>query len=507
MSLSPGVTMLLATALWTFLRALLFGSAAIALENLALRHQLVVLQRAVARPRLTRWDRIFWVWLSRLWASWRSSLVIVQPATVLAWHRKGFQLYWRWKSRANPVGRPRLDLEIRRLIRRMARENPTWGRRRIQAELAFSATRRRAHGRQVHAAVVLNLADVARLLKAHIHDIVAVDFFVVPTITFRLLFVFVVLRHDRRELLHVNVTDHPTAVWTPGRSSRHSRTIRFPGSCSVIETRSTARSSRGESRVWEFARSSPPPARPGRIPSQSGSSARFDESASTISSFSMTLICVVSCGRTSPTTTPCGHTNRLTTTVPNHESSNPRHVAGSSPSLRSAGSITATSARPDRERVQPRPPRARKPPDGGPPGSSQAAPSRTCRWVAPLIPSRQGRRRQVQRSTYRRGMRRVPMRFLTGTGRIVSPPRRWTTCARSEPEPPWEVNHLRTAKEPLGRRSDQRASRTSWTNCTTMDPSPTAAATRLADPERTSPAANTPGRLVSSKNGVRRLLQ
>ena len=79
MSLSPGVTMLLATALWTFLRALLFGSAAIALENLALRHQLVVLQRAVARPRLTRWDRIFWVWLSRLWASWRSSLVIVQP--------------------------------------------------------------------------------------------------------------------------------------------------------------------------------------------------------------------------------------------------------------------------------------------------------------------------------------------------------------------------------------------------------------------------------------------
>jgi hypothetical protein len=137
MSLSPGVTMLLATALWTFLRALLFGSAAIALENLALRHQLVVLQRAVARPRLTRCDRILWVWLSRLWASWRSSLVIVQPATVLAWHRKGFQLYWRWKARVASVGRPRLDPELRRLIRRMARENPTWGRRRIRAELAL----------------------------------------------------------------------------------------------------------------------------------------------------------------------------------------------------------------------------------------------------------------------------------------------------------------------------------------------------------------------------------
>ena len=216
MSLSPGVTMLLATALWTFLRALLFGSAAIALENLALRHQLVVLQRAVARPRLTRWARIFWVWLSRLWASWRSSLVIVQPATVLAWHRKGFQLYWRWKSRANPVGRPRLDLEIRRLIRRMARENPTWGRRRIQAELALL-------GYNVAELTVAkymrrsssNHAPTWRaFLEAHIHDIVAVDFFVVPTITFRLLFVFVVLRHDRRELLHVNVTDHPTAVWT-----------------------------------------------------------------------------------------------------------------------------------------------------------------------------------------------------------------------------------------------------------------------------------------------------
>jgi len=124
-------------ALSTFLRALLFGSTAIALENVALRHQLAVLQRSVRRPRLTRWDRIFWVWLSRCWAGWRSSLLIVQPATVLAWHRRGFQLYWRWKSRTSPVGRPRLDAEIRHLIRRMARENLTWGRRRFQAELAL----------------------------------------------------------------------------------------------------------------------------------------------------------------------------------------------------------------------------------------------------------------------------------------------------------------------------------------------------------------------------------
>jgi hypothetical protein len=137
MSLSPGVTMLLAPALWTFLRAISTGAAGVALENLALRHQLLVLQRSVGRPRLSCWDRIFWVWLSRLWADWRTTLVIVRPATVLAWHRRGFQLYWRWKSRPIPVGRPPLDVELRTLIRRMARENPTWGRRRIQAELAL----------------------------------------------------------------------------------------------------------------------------------------------------------------------------------------------------------------------------------------------------------------------------------------------------------------------------------------------------------------------------------
>ena len=118
---------------WTFFRAWLFGSAAIALENLALRHQLRVLQRSGRRPRLARWDRVLWVGLCRVWAGWRSSLVIVQPATVLAGHRQGFPLYWRWKSRPNPVGRPKLDPELRDLIRRLARENPTWGRRRIRA--------------------------------------------------------------------------------------------------------------------------------------------------------------------------------------------------------------------------------------------------------------------------------------------------------------------------------------------------------------------------------------
>ena len=103
--------MILAIGLWTFLRTLLTGSAAVALESLALRHQLLVLQRSVRRPRLARRDRVLWVWLSQVWAGWRSSLVIVQPATVLAWHRQGFRLYWRWRSSIRPAGRPRLDAE------------------------------------------------------------------------------------------------------------------------------------------------------------------------------------------------------------------------------------------------------------------------------------------------------------------------------------------------------------------------------------------------------------
>src|SRR4029453_1998470 len=208
--------MLLATALWTFLRALSTGAAGVALENLALRHQLLVLQRSVGRPRLSRWDRIFWVWLSRLWAGWRTTLVIVRPATVLAWHRRGFQLYWRWKSRPNPVGRPRLDAELRTLIRRMAREKPPWGRRRIQAELALLgyAVAELTVAKYMHRASPRPSPTWRVFLATHARDIVAVDFFLVPTLTFRLLFVFVVLRHERRELLHINVTDHPSAVWT-----------------------------------------------------------------------------------------------------------------------------------------------------------------------------------------------------------------------------------------------------------------------------------------------------
>ena len=130
--------MILLLGIGTFLRALVLGAATVALENAALRHQLAVLQRSVERPRLRRRDRIFWAWLARCWAGWRASLLIVQPATVLGWHRRGFRLYWWWRSRGRRRGgRPALAREVQALIRRMARENPTWGRRRIQDELAL----------------------------------------------------------------------------------------------------------------------------------------------------------------------------------------------------------------------------------------------------------------------------------------------------------------------------------------------------------------------------------
>ncbi len=114
-----------------FIRGILRDRSELAVENLALRQQLAVLQGKSRRPRLRLRDRVFWVWLSGPWSNWRLALLIVQPETVVDWHRQGFRLYWRLKSRRKP-GRPNLDAEIRNLIRRISRENPLWGTPRIQ---------------------------------------------------------------------------------------------------------------------------------------------------------------------------------------------------------------------------------------------------------------------------------------------------------------------------------------------------------------------------------------
>ena len=196
---------------------LLFRSHAhLVAENLALRHQFTVLQRSAKRPRLRQSDRILWAWLSTIWPSWRSCLVIVNPQTVIRWHNQGFKLYWRWLSRPKQTGRPKVSLEVRELIRRMSRDNSTWGVPRIKDELALlgihvaeSTIRKyRIRGNKPPSQTWRSF------LKNHVKDIAAIDFFTVPTITFRVLHGFIVLRHDRRKMIHFNVTAHPTAAWT-----------------------------------------------------------------------------------------------------------------------------------------------------------------------------------------------------------------------------------------------------------------------------------------------------
>jgi putative transposase len=197
-------------------RAMFIPKACLAIENLALRQQLAVCKQSAKRPKLRQRDRVFWVWFSYLWPDWRSALAIVQPETVIKWHRMGFKLYWRWKSRAGKPGRPPIEREIRNLIRQMSKENPTWGSPRIVSELALL-------GHDVAENTVAKYMVRHRkppsqtwrtFLDNHVPDIAACDFFTVPTVTFRILYVFVVLRHDRRRVVHFNVTTNPHAEWT-----------------------------------------------------------------------------------------------------------------------------------------------------------------------------------------------------------------------------------------------------------------------------------------------------
>jgi len=194
-----------------------------------------VLEQSTKRPRLSKADRAFWVALSRTWKDWKDTLLIVKPETVVAWHRKGFRLYWTWKSRRR-VGRQPVDPEVRDLIRKMSAANPLWGAPRIhgaaegpgrlrplllklgievsQTTVAKYTVRTRKPPSQTWRTFLdLPQAQVTRD-RHHVRDLVSMDFFVVPTATFRVLFVLVVLAHHRRRLVHFNVTASPTAVWT-----------------------------------------------------------------------------------------------------------------------------------------------------------------------------------------------------------------------------------------------------------------------------------------------------
>jgi putative transposase len=190
--------------------------ATLQLENLALRHQLGVLRRSVKRPKLTSADRLLWVWLCDVWSDWRSALVIVKPATVIGWHRRGFRLFWTWKVRRGQPGRPLVPKSVRELIRKMSRDNPLWGAPRIHGELLklgidigeTSVGKYLVRGRKPPS------QTWRTFLENHVKTMVSVDFFTVPTIRFQVLYVFLILAHDRRRIVHFNVTAHPTADWT-----------------------------------------------------------------------------------------------------------------------------------------------------------------------------------------------------------------------------------------------------------------------------------------------------
>jgi putative transposase len=182
-----------------------------------LRQQLNAMKRSIKRPQLSSRDRLFWIMLCRFWSNWQESLIVVNPETVIRWHRKGFKLFWKFKSRHKESGRPSISPKIRDLIVKMAKVNPIWGAPRIHGELLKL-------GIEISERTVSNLMPRRKpippsqtwrtFLKNHMINTVSMDFFTVPTAKFRILFVLVILSHSRRRIVHFNVTTHPTANWT-----------------------------------------------------------------------------------------------------------------------------------------------------------------------------------------------------------------------------------------------------------------------------------------------------
>jgi transposase InsO family protein len=203
----------LLSELFSWLACRFRGRAELELEVIALRPQLAVLRRQRSgRPQLFAIDRLIWVWLYRGWPRFLNVLVVVKPATVIQWHRRGFRLYWRWRSKS---GRPSINRELRDLIWQMSEANSLWGAPRI-------------HGELLKLGIEVSQATVAKymvrrqgapspswrsFLRNHAEGIAAIDMFVVASASFRLLYVMVILAHDRRKIMRTAVTEHPTEAW------------------------------------------------------------------------------------------------------------------------------------------------------------------------------------------------------------------------------------------------------------------------------------------------------
>ena len=203
--------------------SLLKSRRQLTLENLALRQQLAMLKQSVNRPRILPVDRLFWVLFSKYVDGWRAMLHVLHPDTVVRWHHDSFRRYWSWKSRRRLVGRPRIDADVRKLIVQMQSMNVGWGAPRIHGELLKL-------GIEISQATVSKYMVRYRkppsqtwrtFLDNHADCIPGIDFFTVPTATFRIFYVFIVLSHDRRQIIHFNVTAHPTCPWRIGLSGCH----------------------------------------------------------------------------------------------------------------------------------------------------------------------------------------------------------------------------------------------------------------------------------------------
>lgn len=192
------------------------GHEQVALENLALREQLEIFQRSVSHPKIREKDRLFWVCLQKVWKQWRSALVIVRPETVLDWQRRRFRRYWSQLSQHKNPGRPRTSSDIRKLVRTMAQANVGWGAPRIHGELLKLGIEvsERTVSRLMPKRSTTPSQTWRTFMDNHVRDLVSIDFFTVPTAQLRVLFVFIVLSHERRRVLHFNITEHPTAAWT-----------------------------------------------------------------------------------------------------------------------------------------------------------------------------------------------------------------------------------------------------------------------------------------------------
>lgn len=192
------------------------GHHELVVENVALRQQLRAMKRTMKHPQLRRRDRPFWIALAHIWRNWRTAVVLVQPDTVVRWHRDWLRRRWTRRSRPQPSGRPIIHHQIRTLVREMAVANPLWGAPRIHGELRILGVdvSERSVSRLLERLPRPPSQTWRTFLNNHLASAASMDLFTVPTLTGRVLFVLVVLSHERPRIVHVNITAHPTAIWS-----------------------------------------------------------------------------------------------------------------------------------------------------------------------------------------------------------------------------------------------------------------------------------------------------